>query len=111
MPVSRHGDRRFVALAGDAEAHATARIGVLRGVVEQVGDDLREPDGVSLHADGRRGQLDGHLVVALGQERAARLQRLQGHRAEIERFETQVDLAEVDARDVQQVVDQPRAAA
>ena len=65
-------------------------------------------DGVSLHADGRLGQLGGHLVVAFGQERSARLQRLQGHRAEIERFEAQVDLAEVDARDVQQVVDQPR---
>ena len=93
-----------------AEHDAAARVGVLRGVVEQVAEHLRQAREIALHVE----RVVGHV------ERRARAAarsisgcigldaRAPRSSPTVDRLAAEVDLAAGDARDVEQVVDQAR---
>ena len=88
-------------------------VGVLRGVVEQVGEHLREPRRVGVDASsGSRGSATVEVVPARRRSAGAPSRR-RGHddRGSSSALRVELDLAARDARDVEQVVDQPRRGA
>jgi hypothetical protein len=106
-PVVGEADHRFAGIGGQRHPDLPARIGVLGGIVEEVREDLRQAHPV---------RLDPVLLVRQGhlQRLLARLdQRPRGFHAIGQRaphrqpFPPQLDTAAADARDVQEVFDQP----
>ena len=63
-----------VLLGFDRDAAVARR--VLRGIVQQVGEYLREPDDVGIENDFARGELDRELVLLRVDHRAAGLDGL-----------------------------------
>ncbi len=103
-----HRDHHVLTFAARAQRDAAARCGVLGGIVEQVGEDLREAHHVRLQHDRLRGKRHRELVLRGVDQRPARLERGVDHRCEIDRLLTQLDLAQRDSGHFHQVVDQPR---
>ena len=95
--VQAHRDRR-----------AAARRRELRGVVQEVVDDLADPRPIAEHDDVRRRseQLDGDLAGLEGGRVV--LDRRVDELVQLEPLLVQADLPARDARDVEQVVDQAR---
>ena len=89
------------------DGDATARIGVLGGVGEQVGDDLREAPLVSIEAQLGGGEADVEMIAALLEERHRDLRPL-GHDV-LQAYQALLDLdrAAGDAGDVEQIVNEP----
>jgi hypothetical protein len=54
--VVSHPDDRLRRVVLDGQRDAAARIGEFAGVVQQVADDLREPNGIGVEVNGRRRQ-------------------------------------------------------
>ena len=79
---------------------------VLDCVVEEIGDHLHQPIGVSHHSDrlGIDPQRDGRLVLA---GRPQHIERLAGEVTQVEALLLQREPSEADARHVEQVVEQP----
>ena len=67
-----------------------------------------EPRRVAVHAQAAPRHVDRQRVGALLEQRAGHLDRLRDHLGELDELGLQLDLAARDARDVEQVVDQPR---
>ena len=107
-PVVAHRDHRLVLLGMELEPDAPAFRGVLGGVVEEVADHLGQAGGVALHLERARRQRHHQLLAARVDQRPRGLDRARDHRGEVDRLALQRDLAARDARDVEQVVDQPR---
>jgi hypothetical protein len=85
------------------------RLAVLGGVGEEVEHHLREALGVAVHAQSAaRHALDADAVRARLEQRTRHLHRAQHGVGDLDGALAQVDLAARDARDVEQVVDQPR---
>ncbi len=101
-------DSDLVAFANGIQPNTAAGIGVLSGVIEQIGEDLLQPRGVGHQAHGVVGKRDGELVLPSGDQRID-----SGHCAadgplQLDRFLTKLDLAARDARNVEQVIDEAR---
>ena len=84
-----------------------ARIGVLGGVVEQVGQDLLEPGRVRLDEQRLGGHRYCQLVPLPFDERTSGFHGAADESRQVDDFLAQLDLAPADARHVEQVVDQP----
>lgn len=80
---------------------------VLGGVVEQVGEHLREPHAVAFQRQRAVGQMQHELVLRGIEQWAAQLQRVVQHLAQVDGAHVRLDLAARDARDLHEVVDQP----
>ena len=78
------------------------------GVVEQVGDDLREPDWIGVDEHGFVAEFHRQGVVATFDLIATRINRIGDHGANVERPTCEFQLAALDARDVEQIVRQSR---
>jgi hypothetical protein len=96
------------AVAPHAQVNAAAVVGVLRGVVEQVAENLYQAREVAAHHQRAVGAIDRQLVAMLGDHRLQRLDRARDDRLAAHRLLRQPDRAARDARDVEQIVDQPR---
>lgn len=78
--ANRH--HRTVALLPGAERDPTSRVRVFRSVGEQVGEDLRQADGVAVNGDGCAGQIQ-HQLVAGAVEPPARIHGRVDHEREM----------------------------
>ena len=106
--VVRDGHHQLLAFDARAQRNASARVGVLGGVGEQVRQQLRDAQRIRMQRGRTRRQLDRQRV-ALGIDHRAR--RLHGHvddRAQRHVALLELELALGDARDVEQVVEQVR---
>ncbi len=90
----------------DTAPDLSARIGILGGVVEQVGDHLGQAHGVGVEDQRRGRQGNGELVAAGLNERLAGFDGAADDRGQLDRRLAEFDLAAGDARDFQQVIDQ-----
>jgi hypothetical protein len=95
VPLQRHPD-------------PTARGRVLARVVQQVPDHLLQARGVAQHRHRPVGQRERQVLSLPLERRPMGFHRLRDRLAQVERLRAQADAAARDARDVQQVVEQPR---
>ena len=93
------------------ELDRAALLGVLGGVVEQVGDDLRQAREVAAQHRPARRERARELVATRFEERLRGLDACATTARRSSGSRLQRDLALVDARDVEQVLDQPRQVA
>ena len=103
-----HRDLHFAIGVDGTQVDARVRPGKLRGVVDQVRQHLRQPDRVAMQFDRLRRQIAAQHLVAAGGARRTRLDGTLDERREAELFRPHDDLALHDARNVEQVVDEPR---
>ena len=80
--------------------------GVEVGVGQQVGDDLADAAGVGERERQRRGDVDAELLVLLLDPRPHQLGDLADRLADVDRAAVDLDVVGLDARDVEQVVDE-----
>src|SRR6185437_15922343 len=106
--VVAHIDRDLFAFQLYAHLDLAAGIGVLHRVVQNVADALHEARAVPAHVDRREGLRDGEAMRFFAYERLHGLRRLLDDLAELERLAAQQDLPPRDARNVEQIVDEPR---
>jgi hypothetical protein len=85
-----------------------AFVGVLRRIVQQVADDLDKPGLIAFQSHRPRRKRNGQMMPARLDQRAARLDRAVDDSREVERLARECDLTLRDARDVEQIVHQPR---
>jgi hypothetical protein len=83
-----------------------ARVRVPARVVEEIGEDLREPHRIRVNHKLLRGHADLELMTSLVDQRTARFYRRGDHRPEIHGFPLQCDLASRDPRHIHQIVDE-----
>ncbi len=108
MPSSRTVSGPARRRARAAHVRSRARVAVLRGVGQQVGDDLRQPVRVGVTRQPLRRDVQTQLAAGAARAAGAPSRCPARHgRAELHALAPQLDLAARDARDVQQVVDQP----
>jgi hypothetical protein len=107
LAVVPHLDDGGAVFAARDELDAAAARRVLGRVVEEVREDLRDADRIGLELHRRARQLDDELVSGLVDEGAARLDRVVDDGAQIDALLPQLDLVARDAREVEQVVDEP----
>ncbi len=108
MPVSRTEQHDLV--VHSLRAHRDHAIGrrVLGGVGQQVGDHLAQARRVAVDAQAAPRHVHLQRVLPLLEQRAGHLDRLRDDLRDLDDFGLELDPAARDARDVQQVVDQPR---
>ena len=102
----RHAEHDLVALAAPGHGDPAARLGVLRGVRQQVRNHLGEPAEVGVHGQAALRDVDVERVPLLLEQRARHLDRLRDDVCELDRLALQLDLAACDPRDVEQIVDE-----
>ena len=107
-PVVADPDHDLPPLLLGGERDLAPLVGVLRGVVQQVGEHLRHPRRVDLQEHGVLGQGDGQAVMTVLDQGPAGLDGQLDHRLQLDRLLLEHDLAAGDPRDVEQVVDHPR---
>jgi hypothetical protein len=95
------------AVARGAQPDATAALGELGGIVEQVREDLGEADRVGVEVDGVGRQRQFQVLAGALDEGPRDLQGLVQHGAQRNPLPAQLQLAAGDPADVEQVVDQP----
>jgi hypothetical protein len=100
-------DPRLVHL--DVEAQGAAFLGVLGGVVEDVGQHLHQALLVAAHQRRRRRQPQRQLLAARLDQRRDLLDGVGDDLADVQHRLVQLDQAARDPRDVEQVVDQARS--
>src|SRR6187399_1502123 len=86
------------------EVNRRAGVGELAGVVQQIGDHLRESHGIALHGHGLFGQAHHQLLPLRVDERARRLDGDRDRVANLQRLTPQFHLAAEHARHVEQIV-------
>src|SRR5581483_11872012 len=104
--VVPHGQDGIRAVAPGREPDVAPRLGVLRGVVEQVGNDLRETYRIGVQDQRVGWKVHDELVPGGIDQRCARFQRAADDGGELARLLAQGDLATSDARHLHQVVHQ-----
>src|SRR5205823_1993191 len=105
--VVLHANHELIAFDAGAQPDPAADIGVLRGIVQQVREDLAEPGRIGEERDRFGGEIERDAVATLVDKRAHALDRALDNGAQEERLLAKLDLAARYARDVEQVVDQP----
>jgi hypothetical protein len=103
-----HRDCDLVVFDSRRETDSPTGRGVLRGVDQQVRDDLREPRQVAFEGNRLRRQIDRQRVARSIDDRLRDLDRTLDDRRKLQRFTPQMELAARHARDVEQVVEQVR---
>ncbi len=103
--LDRHDHVAPLPLGGQPDA--TAILGVLGGVVEQVGEHLGQPHRVGLQVDRLGRQGDGEFVAAGLDERAAGFQGGLHHGGQFDPLLAEFQLVPGDAGHVEQVFEQP----
>ena len=104
-------DRHPPVLELRGEVDTPLRRRVLGGVVEEIDEHLLEPRRVAAQLDGVGGQSHGEDVPALLDQRAGGLDRVADDVVQQHPLAPQPNLAERDARDVEQVLDEVREVA
>src|SRR5690606_27639115 len=107
-PVVAHDDHDVPFAELHAEPHVAAGGRVLRGVAQQVREHLREADRIGVELDPLLRELDHELVPGLVEERTRLLERALDDRIERDPALAQLESALRDARDFEQIVDEPR---
>ena len=105
-PVVAALDHDIPLLLAGAHQDVTVGLGILRRVRQQVGQHLRDPDPVGVDHQSS-GDVYLQVVMLVGHHRRRHLDRARNGVDEIESFAPQIDGASLEARDVQQVVDEP----
>jgi hypothetical protein len=100
-------DAEAVLLATRREGDFSARLGALGGVDQQIREDLRQPHGIAVDHQPFAWHVDGERVRTLLEERAGHLDGLGEHGRKLQWLLLEPHLAARDARDVEQVVDEP----
>ena len=95
-------------LAAHRQLDVAAGLGVLRGVVQEIGHDLRQPHGVAAQAHRAAGQRHGQVMAERIDQRHGGVHRPGDHAGQVHGLELQPDLPQGDARDVEEVVHQTR---
>ncbi len=110
LHVGRDADSVVAYLQHGAPVQGTQRdgdpatgLGVLRGVGEQVRDDLFEPRGVSAHQERTLRKGDGQVVTERFDRGKGGLDGERDDRLEVNRRLAQIDMAASDAGDVEEV--------
>ncbi len=106
MPSSRTQTRTLPSVTLDLQMNTTASVRVLRRVVEQIAEHLRETRHVAVDDQGPRGNVDREIVPGGIDERLTDLERMLQDRLEIDRRALQLDLAAADAAHFEQIVDE-----
>jgi hypothetical protein len=104
--VVHHLDADGVFVGLDVEAQGAAFLGVLGGVVEDIGQHLHQALLVAAHQCRRRRQPHAQLLAARLYQRRHLLDSVGGDLADVQHHLVQLDQAARDPRDVEQVVDQ-----
>ena len=106
---ARVADRnhRVTALATPRQRDSSAVLSVLRGIVQQIRDDLGQPHRIGHQSHGLFGQVDDELVASGLDERPARLDGAAQRRTQIHGLSAQLDAAARHARDLHEIVDEP----
>jgi hypothetical protein len=84
-----------------------AAVAVLRRVRQDVQDDLRHTVGIDRDAETVSWHIDLDLMISLLENRTRHLERSHHHLSDLDALLAQLDLSARDARDVEQIVDQP----
>jgi hypothetical protein len=103
-----HEELRHVVARGKDHDDAAGRRRELARVDEEVSEDLRDPRPVRPDPEGRGGDGRVDLDVRLDERRAVVVERPSHLVTQVDALAPQLDLAARDARDVEQVVDEPR---
>jgi len=103
-----HANHRAIALDARVQLDLRALLAVLRRVVQQVGDDLREPREVAVQPQRLRERAHVQRLAACFEVRLRRLDAVRDHRIEVDLLALEHDLALADACDVEQLLDEPR---
>jgi len=101
------GDTYVSVLTLGADDDRGLRVRVLGRVRHEVREDLSEACGIAVDDETALRDLDGELAAPLFEEWPRHLDRTRDCRRQLERLLAQLDLAARDARDVEQVVDEP----
>ena len=96
----------LAALGGSGHRNPSALVGVLRGVIDQVGQDLGNSRKIAQHQQRLRRQHDRQLMFKSVDEGTTRLDRRADDHSDIDRSDLELDLSPRDARDVEQIIDQ-----
>ena len=102
------GDAQRAVLDARPQRDAARRVGVLRGIGQEIRQHLRQPNGVCIERRQLRRQLDRQAVTFAVDQRARGFNRGVDDRAEVDALQSELQLAARDARNVEQVVEQPR---
>jgi hypothetical protein len=105
--VVAHADRDLAAGVDDLDRDAAPGLGVLRGVADEVCDHLLQAGGVAVDQDVSAREGHGERVGAVVDQGARRLDRALDDAVDDEPLRAQRDPAVRDARNVEEVVDQP----
>ena len=95
-----------IVLLLDRNRDPAARLRVLRRIGKQIADDLRDPREIVAQMQRRGRQLDLQRVTHRIDLRARRFDRHLDHARNINRLNAKLDLAAIDPRDVDQIVDE-----
>lgn len=106
-PLISDGDSNRLSVTPGAHPDRRIGIGVLRGIGHEVREDLSETCWICIDHQATLGDLDHHVIALLLQQRPRHLQRALDRSRDLDGFHTQLDLAGRDARDIQQVIDEP----
>ena len=100
-------DDRLLAFLLDREPDATALVGELAGVVQEVAHHLSQPDRVAVDVHGIRRQRDGQFMTQALTVRAGGFDGMVHDRDQLRSLFAKLDLALADAAHVEKVVDLP----
>ena len=101
-------DQHVRALVHGGDLDTPARLGVLHRVQDQVLEDLLQSNPVCHHRQRLGGQADHHLMAADLERALAGFERVANFGGDVDGLAAQFDDAAGDARDVQEILDQPR---
>ena len=103
----RDGDADVLSLAPGLDLDPPALLGVLPRVGQEIGHDLSEPRRIGGDHEACGRHVRDQLLVAKLEERARHLDRLGDDVTDLDGLGPELDLAARDARDIEQIVDQP----
>ena len=106
--VVAYPDGDLVVLTPGIDLDVTARVGVFRRVLQQVGDHLRETNDIAIDVERADRHRNRDLMFPGVDERPGDFDRARDCRGHVEALAPQVDLAHRRPRDVEQIVHQTR---
>ena len=110
MPLSAHHHDGLVVLARGVHDDGAPRVSILDGIVDQVGQNLRDPRPVSFEQERLVVDRERQGPPAPLDDRPGGLESLHDHAPEVDRLLAQRHLAPAEPRNVKQVVDKARCA-
>src|SRR6185437_12040258 len=105
--VVTHAQDGLVILLRDLQCNVAAVLSVFGGVLDEVRDDLFQPNRIAVDPHGSIGQGEYQIVMVLSDATSARLGRMARDVSQIQRFALELNVTTTDARDVEELIDEP----